>query len=87
MTGYKRVESLNTDPQFIKGMADLVSAHLKSGERSSHQYKLRCPGLTLNLILAVAAALVVVLVVVVAYRGDNVLLRLLLEAQGWQWRL
>ncbi|CAG8452889.1 16441_t:CDS:2 [Acaulospora colombiana] len=43
ITGLKRAESLNDDPKFIKALADLVQAHLKSGKSVSTQFLLRCP--------------------------------------------
>jgi ferrochelatase len=42
--GFKRVESLNDDPDFIGAMADLVSDHMTKGEPTSVQLALRCPG-------------------------------------------
>jgi len=45
-TGFKRVESLNVEPIFIQGMADLVSNHLKDGFPCSAQLLFRCPGCT-----------------------------------------
>lgn len=39
----RRAESLNGSPTFIKGLADLAGAHLKSGELCSKQMGLRCP--------------------------------------------
>lgn len=47
ITGFKRAESLNDDPEFIDAMADLVSSHLDSGVCASKQMSLRCPGYTL----------------------------------------
>ncbi|KAL3894407.1 MAG: hypothetical protein SGCHY_005295, partial [Lobulomycetales sp.] len=46
ITGFKRAESLNDDPEFIDAMADLVSSHLDSGVCASKQMSLRCPGCT-----------------------------------------
>ena len=46
ITGYKRVESLNDDPIFIKAMADVFSKHMDSGLTSSVQLQLRCPSCT-----------------------------------------
>ncbi|KAJ3114254.1 ferrochelatase hem15 [Physocladia obscura] len=43
ITGYKRVESLNDDPLFIKCLADVVKSHLDSGASSTKQLPLRCP--------------------------------------------
>jgi ferrochelatase len=42
--GFKRVESLNDDPEFIRAMADLVGGHLEKGGCTSVQLGLRCPG-------------------------------------------
>ncbi|GCC30505.1 hypothetical protein chiPu_0008956 [Chiloscyllium punctatum] len=39
----RRAESLNGNQLFIKALADLVDAHLKSAETSSKQLSLRCP--------------------------------------------
>ena len=39
---YKRVESLNDDPEFIEAIGDLVHNHLKDPNPSA-QFKLRCP--------------------------------------------
>lgn len=44
VTGYKRVESLNLEPQFIQGMADLVVNHLQSPHTCSNQMHFQCPG-------------------------------------------
>jgi ferrochelatase len=42
--GYKRIESLNDDPEFIEAMADLVKNHMESQQvATSSQFKLRCP--------------------------------------------
>ncbi|XP_065183283.1 ferrochelatase, mitochondrial-like [Sycon ciliatum] len=38
-----RAESLNDNPIFIEAMADIVSKHLRSGEKASRQLSLRCP--------------------------------------------
>ncbi|GAA5992810.1 hypothetical protein JCM10908_001349 [Rhodotorula pacifica] len=46
MTGVKRVESLNDSPYFIRAIADIAAAHLKSGQAVSAQMGLRCPGCT-----------------------------------------
>ncbi|GAO52031.1 hypothetical protein G7K_6119-t1 [Saitoella complicata NRRL Y-17804] len=42
--GVKRVESLNGDMGFIKGMANLMKKHLEEGGSGSRQMSLRCPG-------------------------------------------
>ncbi|KXT02661.1 hypothetical protein AC578_1128 [Pseudocercospora eumusae] len=42
----RRCESLNGSPTFINALADLASAHLKSGVVCSKQMGLRCPGCT-----------------------------------------
>lgn len=44
--GVKRVESLNGNPIFIQGLADLAAEHLRSGEKCSQQMTLRCQGCT-----------------------------------------
>ncbi|EEQ86025.1 ferrochelatase [Blastomyces dermatitidis ER-3] len=44
--GVKRVESLNGNPIFIQGLADIAAAHLRSGETCSRQMTLRCQGCT-----------------------------------------
>ncbi|ODV89802.1 hypothetical protein CANCADRAFT_144273 [Tortispora caseinolytica NRRL Y-17796] len=41
--GLKRAQSLNGDPDFIKGMADLVAEHLKSNQKFSSQFLLPSP--------------------------------------------
>jgi len=46
MTGVKRSESLNGSPVFIRALADIAAAHLKTGEAVSTQMMLRCPGCT-----------------------------------------
>eukprot|EP01116_Phalansterium_solitarium_P013218 TRINITY_DN3040_c0_g1_i3.p1 TRINITY_DN3040_c0_g1~~TRINITY_DN3040_c0_g1_i3.p1 ORF type:complete len:393 (-),score=98.37 TRINITY_DN3040_c0_g1_i3:1340-2518(-) len=46
LTGYKRVESLNADPDFIQGLATMVDQHLNDGKKHSKQLPLRCPGCT-----------------------------------------
>jgi len=43
ITGFKRAESLNDDPDFVQAMGDLVGNHLKNGN-IGHQLGLRCPG-------------------------------------------
>ncbi|ROW05471.1 hypothetical protein VSDG_00223 [Cytospora chrysosperma] len=40
----KRAESLNGNPIFIKGLADIAKSHLASGITCSNQMGLRCPG-------------------------------------------
>lgn len=42
--GVKRVESLNGNPVFIQGLADIAKTHLHSGVACSRQMTLRCPG-------------------------------------------
>lgn len=42
----KRADSLNGNPTFIKGLADIAKAHLDSGIVTSKQMGLRCPGCT-----------------------------------------
>ncbi|KAM0716278.1 hypothetical protein Q7P37_007723 [Cladosporium fusiforme] len=42
----RRAESLNGNPIFIRGLANLAKAHLDSGELCSRQMGLRCPGCT-----------------------------------------
>jgi ferrochelatase len=44
--GVKRVESLNGNPVFIRGLADLAAKHLQSGQSCSPQMTLRCQGCT-----------------------------------------
>ncbi|PGH29588.1 ferrochelatase [[Emmonsia] crescens] len=44
--GVKRVESLNGNPIFIRGLADIAAAHLLSGQSCSRQMTLRCQGCT-----------------------------------------
>ena len=46
MTGVKRAESLNDSPYFIRAIADIAAAHLKSGQTVSPQLMLRCPSCT-----------------------------------------
>ncbi|BGP14263.1 hypothetical protein JCM10213_005845 [Rhodosporidiobolus nylandii] len=46
LTGVKRVESLNDSPYFIRAIADIAAAHLKSGVSVSPQMLLRCPDCT-----------------------------------------
>jgi ferrochelatase len=41
--GYKRVESLNDDPNFIDALADLLGRHLEQSNPVSVQLPLRCP--------------------------------------------
>lgn len=40
----KRVESLNGNPIFIEGLANLAKSHLEKGVACSYQMGLRCPG-------------------------------------------
>jgi protoporphyrin/coproporphyrin ferrochelatase len=42
--GVKRAESLNGSPVFIKALADIAGAHLRSGDSCSKQMGLRCQG-------------------------------------------
>lgn len=42
--GVKRAESLNGNPVFIQGLADLAHEHLQKGEPCSAQMTLRCQG-------------------------------------------
>ncbi|EEP79397.1 ferrochelatase [Uncinocarpus reesii 1704] len=44
--GVKRAESLNGNPVFIQGLADLAAEHLRSNETCSLQMTLRCQGCT-----------------------------------------
>lgn len=46
LTGVKRCDSLNDSPYFIRAIADIAAQHLKSGETTSRQVGLRCPGCT-----------------------------------------
>jgi len=46
MHGFRRAESLNTDPAFIEAMSQTVASHLKGTALSSRQFHLRCPGCT-----------------------------------------
>jgi len=46
MTGVKRAASLNDSPYFIRAIADIAAAHLKSGQTVSPQLMLRCPNCT-----------------------------------------
>lgn len=46
MTGYRRAPALNDLPTFTDAMADIVHAHLESGQPHSKQYRARCPGCT-----------------------------------------
>jgi ferrochelatase len=43
---FERAPAFNGDPDFQAAMADIVLAHLRSGEACSKQYGLRCPGCT-----------------------------------------
>lgn len=40
----KRADSLNGNPVFIRGLADIAKDHLASGQACSAQMGLRCPG-------------------------------------------
>ncbi|EUC64097.1 ferrochelatase [Rhizoctonia solani AG-3 Rhs1AP] len=42
----QRAESLNGSPTFIRALADIAAAHLKSNDTTSVQMRLRCPGCT-----------------------------------------
>ncbi len=44
VANFFRSESLNDDQLFVEAQADIVKAHLESGELHSLQYPLRCPG-------------------------------------------
>lgn len=44
--GVKRADSLNGNPIFIQGLADLALNHLRSGKQCSQQLTLRCQGCT-----------------------------------------
>ncbi|KAI9295500.1 ferrochelatase [Neoconidiobolus thromboides FSU 785] len=46
VTGFKRAESLNDSPIFIKALANIVNDHIKNGFPFSNQLALRCPGCT-----------------------------------------
>jgi ferrochelatase len=46
ITEYRRAPALNERPRFLDALADLVYRHLRSGERYSTQYPLRCAGCT-----------------------------------------
>ncbi len=41
---FKRAPAFNGDPLFQDALAEVVAEHLRSGERCSRQYPLRCPG-------------------------------------------
>jgi ferrochelatase len=41
--GFRRIESLNDDPEFIEAMGDILSKHLEKNESTSKQLLLRCP--------------------------------------------
>ncbi|KAI9317033.1 ferrochelatase [Dichotomocladium elegans] len=43
VTGYKRTESLNDDPTFVRAMADIVKEHMESNQMVSKQWYTRCP--------------------------------------------
>lgn len=44
--GVKRAESLNGNPVFIQGLAEIARDHLQKGEPCSRQMTLRCQGCT-----------------------------------------
>lgn len=44
MTGFRRAPAFNGDPLFMDALAEIVADHLASGEPSTRQYPLRCPG-------------------------------------------
>ena len=46
ITHYRRAPALNERPRFLNALADIVREHLASGEVSSTQYLMRCPGCT-----------------------------------------
>jgi len=46
ITHYRRAPALNERPRFLDALADIVREHLASGEVSSTQYPMRCPGCT-----------------------------------------
>ncbi|HEX2451717.1 MAG TPA: ferrochelatase, partial [Gemmatimonadales bacterium] len=46
ITHYRRAPALNERPRFMDALADIVREHLASGEVSSSQYPMRCPGCT-----------------------------------------
>ncbi|KAI9498058.1 ferrochelatase [Zychaea mexicana] len=48
VSGFKRAESLNDDPTFVKAMADIVKEHLDSGKMVSKEWYLRCPSCTFD---------------------------------------
>lgn len=48
VTGFKRAESLNDDPTFVRAMADIVKEHLDSNEKVSSLWYLRCPSCTFD---------------------------------------
>ncbi len=41
---FERAPALNANGDFVGALADIVGSHLESGEVSSRQYPLRCPG-------------------------------------------
>ncbi|CAH8480992.1 unnamed protein product [Heterobilharzia americana] len=43
MVSVRRSKSLNDDPIFVQGLADLVFKHLRRGEPCTRQFMLRCP--------------------------------------------
>ena len=46
ITHYRRAPALNERPRFMDALAEIVREHLASGEVSSSQYPMRCPGCT-----------------------------------------
>lgn len=46
LTNFKRAPALNGLPLFQDALAEIVAAHLASGEACTRQYGLRCPGCT-----------------------------------------
>ena len=46
ITHYRRAPALNERPRFLDALSDIVREHLASGEVSSTQYPMRCPGCT-----------------------------------------
>ncbi|MEV6852077.1 ferrochelatase [Actinoplanes sp. NPDC051411] len=46
VTGFRRAPAPNDDPLFLDGLAEVVAAHLRSGEPCSRQFGLRCAGCT-----------------------------------------
>lgn len=44
IANFKRAPALNGEPLFQQALAEIVYEHLQTGEASSKQYSLRCPG-------------------------------------------